>query len=66
MELYIEREDKTKSITLNKPTPLISILKEEGISLESVLLIKNDNICLEDELIDDNDKIKLLSVVSGG
>ena len=66
MELFIEKENVTKEISLEQPTPLKEIVKKEGISLESVILIKNDSICLEEELICDEDKVKLLSVVSGG
>ena len=66
MELYIEREDKTITLSVENPKPLIEILKEQEISLESVILVKNDSICLEDEMVSDNDSIKLLSVVSGG
>ena len=66
MEIYFEKTNKTKTIELKKPTTLKEIIKQEKITLESVILIKNNNICLENEEINNNDKIKILSVVSGG
>lgn len=66
MEIFIEKENKTKTIELKTKTQFKSILKKLNISLDSVILIKNDEICLEDELIENKDKLKILSVVSGG
>jgi len=66
MEIYFERENKTKKIKLKKEIILIDLLKKLNIELEAVILVKNDEICLENEIIKDSDKIKILSVVSGG
>ena len=66
MEIYIEKENTTKQIKLEKNKKIKEVLKELGISLNSVILIKNDTVCLEDEKVSDKDKIKILSVVSGG
>lgn len=66
MKIFIEREKKTIEYKLEKPKPLIEILKDLNIHLESVILVKNDTICLEEELVENNDEIKLLSVISGG
>ena len=66
MELYIEREDTTRHLHVEQPTPIKQILKQFNISSSSVILVRNGDICLEDELVEDRDHIKLLSVVSGG
>lgn len=66
MEIYFEKENKTKKINLKKNITLKELLKELNITLDSIILVKNDEICLEDEIVTNKDKIKLLSVVSGG
>ena len=66
MEIYIEKENTTKQIKLEKNKKIKEVLKELRISLNSVIIVKNDTICLEDEKVSDEDKIKILSVVSGG
>lgn len=66
MELFLEKENKTQTIELEKPTSIKEILKDLNISNESIIISKNGEICLEDEIINNDDKIKLFSVVSGG
>ncbi len=66
MEIYFEKENKTKKIELKKPTTLKNILDSEGIIIESVILVKNGEVCLEEVIIDNGDKIQILNVVSGG
>lgn len=66
MEIYFEKENKTKKIVLKTPITLKELLKKLDVNLDSVILVKNDEICLEDEILTNKDKIKLLSVVSGG
>lgn len=66
MEVYIERENETKKISLEQPITMKALVKQLGISLDSIILIKNSEICLEDEEVTDKDSVKLLSVVSGG
>ena len=55
MEIFIERENKTIEIELEKPKPILEILKELNIQLESVILVRNDSICLEEELVENED-----------
>mgnify|MGYP001572428953 CR=1 FL=1 len=66
MEIYFEKENKTKKIVLKTPITLKELLKKLDVNLDSIILVKNDEICLEDEIVTNKDKIKLLSVVSGG
>ena len=66
MRLYLEKEDLEKEIKIDSEKSLKQILKEEKISISSVILVKNGEVCLEDEMVNDKDEVKLLSVVSGG
>ena len=66
MKLFIEKENKTLELAMERKKSIKELLKEQGISLESVILIKNNEIVLEDEEVSNSDTLKLLSVVSGG
>jgi dTDP-glucose pyrophosphorylase len=66
MKLFIEKENKTFELAMEREKSIKELLKEQGISLESVILIKNNEIVLEDEEVSNSDTLKLLSVVSGG
>lgn len=66
MDVYIEREDTTKTVDIEKEMNCRELLKKLNISQESVILVKNGNICLEDEVLTNDDYLKVLSVVSGG
>lgn len=66
MKVYIEKDDKTLDIKLDKPMVLKELLKELNTSVESVIVQKNGSICLEDATVIDSDELRLLSVVSGG
>ncbi len=66
MKVFIERENSTKTISLDKEINCRELLKDLKISRESVILVKNGNVCLEDEVLEDSDELKILSVVSGG
>lgn len=66
MKVFIERENSTKTMPLDKEINCRELLKELKISRESVILVKNGNVCLEDEVLQDSDELKILSVVSGG
>lgn len=66
MKVYIEKDDKTLDIKLDKPMVLKELLKELNTSVESVIVQKNGSICLEDATVIDTDELRILSVVSGG
>lgn len=66
MKVFIERENKTTDIPLEKEINCRELLKQLKISRESVILVKNGSVCLEDEVLKDSDELKILSVVSGG
>lgn len=66
MEIFIEKDNKTIKIKLEKSKKLIDILNELNITKESIILVKNGEIALEETLVEDKDNLKILSVVSGG
>ena len=66
MDVYIERENTTKKVDIEKEMNCRELLKKLNISQEAVILVKNGNICLEDEVLTNDDSLKILSVVSGG
>ncbi|HLC55627.1 MAG TPA: MoaD/ThiS family protein [Candidatus Nanoarchaeia archaeon] len=66
IKAFIERENKTKEITLKENSKIIDLLKELKINQTSVFITKNNEIVIEDEKLEDKDEIKILSVISGG
>jgi sulfur carrier protein ThiS len=66
MKFFIEKENVTKEIRLNKEITIKEFLKTQNIAVESVIVQKNKQISLEDTLICDTDELRILSVVSGG
>ena len=63
VEVFIERENKTKQVKENNLKAVLDNLK---INPETVLIVKNDELVTINTKINPKDKIKLLSVVSGG
>ncbi|MFH1209408.1 MAG: MoaD/ThiS family protein [archaeon] len=63
IEVFIERENKTKQVKENNLKAVLDTLK---INPETVLIVKNDELVTINTKINPKDKIKLLSVVSGG
>lgn len=66
MKFYLEKENITKEITLEKNLSIKDFLKTQNIAVESVIVQKNGQICLEDTTISNTDELRILSVVSGG
>ncbi len=66
MKVYIEKDDITKEIKLDKEIELKTLLNKLNITVESVIIEKNGEICLEDEQVGNEDNLRILSVVSGG
>ncbi len=65
IKVYLEREDKTKTINLKKPT-VENLLKELKINPVTVIVTKNNEVCTEKDSLNSKDNIKIISVVSGG
>ena len=66
VNIFIDRENKNKTIELDKNSVVIDLLKELNINPVTVIVSRNNELILEDEKLNDNDEIKILSVISGG
>ena len=66
LKIYIDRENRNKTIQLNSNSKVADLLKELNINPVTVIVSRNNELVLEDEKLNDNDEIKILSVISGG
>ena len=66
VNVFIDRENSSKSIQLENNARVESLLKKLGINPVTVIVSRNNELILEDEELSDNDEIKILSVISGG
>ncbi len=64
MEVYLERENRTKKIKFKGTAE--ELLKKLEINPAAVLVIRDKELITLDEKIKEKDKIKIVSVVSGG
>lgn len=66
LKVFYDRENKEKTVELDKDTSVKDLLKKMNINPVTVIVSKNDNIILEDEKLNEKDDIKIISVISGG
>jgi sulfur carrier protein len=66
VKVFIDRENKNKTIQLNNNAIVTDLLKELNINPVTVIVSRNNELILEDEKLNDKDEIKILSVISGG
>ena len=66
ISLFIDRENKTKTVQLTGDSKVSDLLKELNINPVTVIVSRNSELILEDEKLNDNDDITILSVISGG
>ena len=66
ISLFIDRENKNKTVQLISDSKVADLLKELNINPVTVIVSRNSELILEDEKLNDNDEIKILSVISGG
>ena len=66
LKIYIDRENKNKTIQLTNNSKVADLLKKLKINPVTVIVSRNSEIILEDEQLQNNDEIKILSVISGG
>ena len=64
MEVYLERENRTKKIKFKGTAE--ELLKKLEINPAAVLVIRDKELITLDEKIKEIEKIKIVSVVSGG
>ena len=66
ISVFIDRENKNKTIELEKDSSLENLLEKLGINPVTVIVSRNNNLIQEDEKLRDKDELKILSVISGG
>ncbi len=66
VEVFIERENRRKSISLGSRKDVRALLEKLGLNRESVLVVKDKRLVTGDAALKNRDKIRILSVVSGG
>ena len=64
--VFVDRENKQKTIELNNNSIVADLLKELNINPVTVIVSRNNELILEDDKLSDNDEITVLSVISGG
>ncbi len=64
MNLFIERENKTKKLKFSGRVS--SLLKQLKLNPAAVLVARNGALVTEDDPLSDKDEVKILSVISGG
>ncbi len=64
MEVYLERENKTRKIKFNGTAK--QLLEKLGVNPAAVLVIRDNELITLDEKLKEKDKVKIVSVVSGG
>jgi len=65
IELFIERENSTKSIIFNGRA-VFELLRQASLNPETVIVVRSGEVLTEKEILHDKDRIELLSVISGG
>jgi sulfur carrier protein ThiS len=63
MEVYIERDKKSKKV---KAKTVAELLKKLKLNPGTVLVTRNDELLIEEEKLSEKDKIRVLPVISGG
>jgi len=63
MEAYIERDNKTVTITGSN---VRDVLEKLGINPVTVIVTRNNELVTEETTLKKGDSIKIISVVSGG
>ena len=66
LKIFIEKENKNKTIILKENSKILDILTELKINPVTIIAVKNNEVVTEHETVSKNDKLELLSVVSGG
>tara|TARA_Y100000310_G_scaffold177051_1_gene177151 strand:- start:6159 stop:6368 length:210 start_codon:yes stop_codon:yes gene_type:complete len=66
IKVYIEREEKTKTVSLDGIPTVRMLLEHLKINPVTVITTKNGEVCEADEMLSSRDNVKIISVVSGG
>jgi thiamine biosynthesis protein ThiS len=66
VSVFIQRENKKKTIDVEKGATVQTLLQKLKMNPEVVLVARNKEIILADTKLNDKDVLELLSVISGG
>ena len=66
VNVFIDRENKRKTIELGSSPMVKDLLKKLDINPVTVIVSRNSELILEDAKLKDKDEVKILSVISGG
>lgn len=66
MKIFIERQNKQRTLFVNKKISVSAVLAKLKINPEEVLVVRDDVVLTDDILVLPTDALKLLSVISGG
>jgi len=66
INIFFERENKSKKIELNQNSSVKDLLGKLKINPVTVIAARDNELITENEKLRDNDNIKIIPVVSGG
>ena len=66
IHVYVERENREKSIKIDKGTTVKEVLGHLKINPVTVIVAKNNEVVTGDEEVKDGDFLNVISVISGG
>lgn len=66
LNVFIERENKSKKVELNKNSSVKDLLDKLKINPVTVIAARDNELIPENEKLRDNDSIRIIPVVSGG
>lgn len=66
MSIKLINKNDVKEIDFIENTTIETILKNEGIPIETVVIKQNGDTVTEDEIVNDNDEIEIIKVIYGG
>ena len=66
MKIFIERQNKHRTLSIEKKISVAAVLVKLKINPEEVLVVRDDSVLTDDVLVSPTDELKLLSVISGG
>ncbi len=66
MSIKLINKKDVKEIEFVENTTIETILKNEEIPVETVVIKQNGDTVTEDEIVNDNDEIEIIKVIYGG
>ncbi|MBR0472780.1 MAG: MoaD/ThiS family protein [Methanosphaera sp.] len=66
MSIKLINKSDVKEIEFTENTSIETILKNENIPIETVVIKQNGDTVTEDEIVNDNDEIEIIKVIYGG